>query len=379
MLKPFLKWPGGKSDELEIIHKNMPNNIRDYIEPFLGGGACLLSLTQDKYRMAYANDLASELIDFYNMIKEKNERFFRYTLDIWNYWESMEYCSEELYETIRVIYKEYKENISPDKDKVLKQQVNQLVEDNLQLLLRKLPDSLKVDEKRLVSEFNKSILSKLKNINRKEKKDGDLPEEDYKENFEAGIRASLYTYYRYLYNQKKKYILQRELCIALFFYLREFCYSSMFRYNSKGEFNVPYGGLSYNRKNFLLKIEYIQSDIVQASLAEMEFRNQDFEIFVNQLILEYDDFMFLDPPYDSDFSTYANNTFDRDDQVRLANYLINECPCRFMLIIKNTDFIAELYEGEENIYIRGFDKDYKVSFMDRNDKKVKHLMITNYL
>ena len=37
------------------------------------------------------------------------------------------------------------------------------------------------------------------------------------------------------------------------------------------------------------------------------------------------DFVFLDPPYDSEFSTYAKNEFDRGDQARLADYLIKEC------------------------------------------------------
>lgn len=35
---------------------------------------------------------------------------------------------------------------------------------------------------------------------------------------------------------------------ANFYFIREYCYGSMFRYNSKGEFNIPYGGMSYNKK-----------------------------------------------------------------------------------------------------------------------------------
>ena len=46
-------------------------------------------------------------------------------------------------------------------------------------------------------------------------------------------------------------------------------------------------------------------------------------------------------------------------------------------MIKNTDLIYSLY-NKEGIKIRSFDKEYTVSFMNRNDKKAKHLLITNY-
>ena len=89
------------------------------------------------------------------------------------------------------------------------------------------------------------------------------------------------------------------------------------------------------------------------------------------------DFIFLDPPYDSEFSKYANNEFNKNDQERLANYLINQCKANWMIVIKNTDFIYNLY-NKENVFINSFDKAYAVNFKNRNDRTVKHLMITNY-
>lgn len=376
MTKPFVKWPGGKSEEVEIIHRYMPNDIDNYIEPFLGGGACFLSLDVEVYNRAYLNDFSHELIGLYEMIKDNNEEFNNYLLDIWNYWSSIEWFSREFYYIIREIYNNYKNNIISDIE--LKETINLFIDDRVNTLLEQLPNSLSVNTNRLINEYKKSILSKLKNIKKKELKDGDLPEDDYLSNFTSGIRASIYTYYRYLYNKRDVYNIDEELHIALFFYLREFCYSSMFRYNSSGEFNVPYGGLSYNNKNFNNKIEYIRDRDLQRKLRQSELYNLDFERFLNEIVISNNDFMFLDPPYDGGFSEYANNTFEQHDQIRLANYLINNCRCRFMLIIKNTDFIAGLYENNDNINVMGFDKDYRVSFMDRNDKKVKHLLITNY-
>ena len=41
-LSPFIKWPGGKTQELPIIQKNLPKKINRYFEPFLGGGSVYL-------------------------------------------------------------------------------------------------------------------------------------------------------------------------------------------------------------------------------------------------------------------------------------------------------------------------------------------------
>ena len=93
--------------------------------------------------------------------------------------------------------------------------------------------------------------------------------------------------------------------------------------------------------------------------------------------------MFLDPPYDTEFSTYAKNVFDKNDQERLADYLKQGCECYFMLIIKNTEFILDLYKNQvdkngREIKIQKFDKKYFVSFQNRNNKEAEHLIITNY-
>jgi hypothetical protein len=38
-LKPFIKWPGGKSSELELIKFYAPTKFSRYIDPFVGGGS----------------------------------------------------------------------------------------------------------------------------------------------------------------------------------------------------------------------------------------------------------------------------------------------------------------------------------------------------
>lgn len=183
--------------------------------------------------------------------------------------------------------------------------------------------------------------------------------------------------YRYMYNNKETIKENKALLCSLFFFMRNYAYSGMFRYSSKGEFNVPYGGIAYNSKLMSKKLSYYRSKALLNHFADTHIYNFDFEVFLRKTQPTENDFIFLDPPYDSEFSTYAQNDFTKVDQERLANYMVNECKAKWMMIIKNTDFIFNLY-NKNGVNIRTFDKEYLVSFMNRNDKKVTHLLITNY-
>ena len=139
----------------------------------------------------------------------------------------------------------------------------------------------------------------------------------------------------------------------------------MFRYNKSCSFNVPYGGISYNRKDFGDKIKRLRDKKLIEHLNNTTIRCMDFQDFLNEVNPAEGDFLFIDPPYDTDFSTYAKNTFDQNDQIRLANYL-RSIKASFMIVIKNTDFIYFIY----GLNIKTFDKKYLVSFQNRNDKEV---------
>jgi DNA adenine methylase len=78
----------------------------------------------------------------------------------------------------------------------------------------------------------------------------------------------------------------------------------MFRYNAKGEFNIPYGGMSYNDKNFVAKVNSMFSKETAKAFQGTQIYNLDFADFLTKIVPSEDDFMFLDPPYDTDFSDY---------------------------------------------------------------------------
>lgn len=79
IVKPFVKWAGGKSSLIPQLTKYFPlelknNQIEKYVEPFVGGGAVLIDILQ-KYdiKQAYAFDINKDLINCYNVIKYKVE------------------------------------------------------------------------------------------------------------------------------------------------------------------------------------------------------------------------------------------------------------------------------------------------------------------
>lgn len=72
-MKPMIKYAGGKSGEIEVIKKFIPEYSGKYIEPFLGGGALYFSLEPEK---AVINDINSRLIEFYQGVCKDYKEIF---------------------------------------------------------------------------------------------------------------------------------------------------------------------------------------------------------------------------------------------------------------------------------------------------------------
>ena len=61
-IKPFIRWVGGKSRLLSRILPHVPTNIRNYYEPFLGGGALFLACASRVSGHSYLADLNEHLV-----------------------------------------------------------------------------------------------------------------------------------------------------------------------------------------------------------------------------------------------------------------------------------------------------------------------------
>lgn len=352
-MKTILKWPGGKEKELPVIRKYEPVYTGRFIEPFVGGGAVFFDTDT---KSCYINDKSTELINLYNCVKERDEELLKYLQLEINEFTSLGTFVDEHREDVLNLY-------------LSKISVDDFIE-NYNNIFSSLAKGY---EKIFFKELKKNLTSKILRSEMLENKQGAIPDSDRLDNIEAAMKSAYYMYIRYQQNHLSELSKGRQA--AVFFFIREYCYSSMFRYNKKGEFNVPYGGISYNRKDFQKKVDYMFSAEMTEKLRSAEIYCEDFEDFINRLDLTENDFIFLDPPYDTDFSTYAQNEFGHEEQKRLCECL-KRTPAKILLIIKNTDFIYELYK--DNFNITSFDKKYMVSFMNRNDRKAEHLIITNY-
>lgn len=83
VVRPFVKWAGGKSSLISQLTNFFPFELKDgiinkYVEPFVGGGAVLINILQ-KYdvKEAYAFDINRDLINCYNVIKENVDELIK--------------------------------------------------------------------------------------------------------------------------------------------------------------------------------------------------------------------------------------------------------------------------------------------------------------
>jgi DNA adenine methylase len=372
-LSPLVKWAGGKTGELKHIHPSVPKKFDRYFEPFLGGGALYFSIDGEVKKIV--NDFSNELISLYKMVKKQDEEFLDSIEEIAHNWDILNKIAKNHKDIIVSTYKKYSNNRSSEQE--LKDWITEFVLKNSIEFNGMLSSSFNTNIKNFIKEIEANLFNKIKRMKKIESEKGMLPDDDIVDNFEGALKSALYVHFRYLYNNIDKYFFNESFATALFFFIRSYAYSGMFRYNKSGNFNVPYGGIGYNKKSLSKKNNYFKDKTLKNHLNNTIIENKDFEKFLKDNKPTEDDFIFLDPPYDSQFSTYAENEFNRHDQERLSNYLVKSCPAKWMMIIKNTDFIFNLYNNK-GLNISSFDKKYLVSFQNRNDKNVEHLMITNY-
>ena len=109
----------------------------------------------------------------------------------------------------------------------------------------------------------------------------------------------------------------------------------MLRYNKKGKFNIPYG--KYKTYNY----ENLKNKDYEKLLKNTDIYNESFEhIFKNYN--NKNNFMFLDPPYDSEFTDYGYCKFGKDKHKTLAK-CFKETKIKCLMIIGKTKLISELY------------------------------------
>ena len=360
-MKPIIKWSGGKSQEIKFFKHKIPKTYDRYIEPFIGGGGLFFNLEKNN---SVINDVNFELVSLYSLLNSKKDR-----KDL--------ICELKLINRQRKIFNKYFDNYT---DNEIKNFFNLNIEKDTIINLKILFDIV-LDKEKLLNQINKTAKDKIKRIQKLiNEKDANFSIEDLRNHLTTAFQSSLYFYCRNIYNNGYENLKKKEIpfYIANWYYVREFCFSSMFRFSNTGNFNVPYGGIGYNSKDFLKKVDNLENNKILHDLLEnTEVNKMDFEeLFDKYNYFSENDFIFLDPPYDSEFSQYnKEKDFDKEEQIRLRNSLLR-IKSKLMIVIKETDFIYDLYK--DDFIIEKFDKKYMTNMKNRNNKDVQHLIITNY-
>ncbi len=246
LIKPFLKWAGGKRQLLPEITKHIPARINDYTyyEPFVGAGALLFCL-QPKH--AIINDFNEELILTYTIIRDQIDLLVE-TLKI-----HKEKNTEKYYYKIRA--------------------------------LDRAPNSFK----------------KLSDVER----------------------------------------------AARLIFLNKTCYNGLYRVNSQGLFNVPYG----KYKNPAICEESVLKAISKyLNENEITIMSVDFAAAVEDAGRH--SFVYFDPPYHSpdntNFTGYQADKFDASEQERLCDVFrdLTERGSKCLLSNSDTEYIRELYNDK---------------------------------
>ena len=248
LVKPYLKWAGGKRQLLPEIKKYLPPRINSYryFEPFVGAGALFFDLQP---RNAVINDFNNQLILCYSAIKNDVGSLIK-ELQI-----HKENNSEEYFYKIRSLDRDHK------------------------------------------AFENLSVIEKA----------------------------------------------------ARLIFLNKTCFNGLYRVNSQGLFNVPYG----RYKNPIICDEPVLLAInryLNDKNNKIIIMSGDFEIAVKNA--DKKSFVYFDPPYHSpnntNFTGYQADGFNEDEQIRLRDVFmkltIQGTKC--LLSNSDTEFIREIYNNE---------------------------------
>ena len=158
-------------------------------------------------------------------------------------------------------------------------------------------------------------------------------------------------------------------------YLNKACFNGLYRVNSKNEFNVPFGKKlkvnTYEGSNLITVSNYL-------TMNDIKILSVDFEEAVKDA--KKGDFIYFDPPYDSDtstFNSYTEEGFNRDEQRRLASVFkeLDKRGCYVMLSNHNTLLVNELYKG---YHFHIIEAKRNINANGKKRGKVEELIITNY-
>lgn len=160
-----------------------------------------------------------------------------------------------------------------------------------------------------------------------------------------------------------------------FIYLNRTCFNGMYRVNSKGEFNVPFGHYKNPRildENNLINCSHL--------LQRTEIKQADFSEVLKKV--KKGDFVYFDPPYvplseTSSFTSYTKDGFDIDMQFKLRDVCneLDSMGVKFLLSNSDTKLVNELYE---NYNIKNVFASRQINANADGRGKITEVLVRNY-
>ena len=164
---------------------------------------------------------------------------------------------------------------------------------------------------------------------------------------------------------------------ARLLYLNKTCYNGLYRVNSAGEFNSPFG--NYKNPN-IVNEPVLKAVHKYLSQNDISFYNEDFENTLKRV--KKGSFVYLDPPYDpvsntSGFTGYNKGGFGRTEQIRLKSCCdeLSSKGIKFMLSNSSTEFIHELYSEYQVIIVKA---KRSINSNGRKRGEIDEVIIRNY-
>ncbi len=275
LVRPFLKWAGGKRQLLPALKTLMPARYGTYYEPFLGGGALFLDLQRPR---AVVNDSNPELINCYQAVRDHVETLISALAD------HRAHHAEDYYYEVR-------------------------------------------DWDRAADFVGRPSVERAARI----------------------------------------------------IFLNKTCYNGLFRVNSQGQFNVPYG--RYKNPN-IVDEGVLRAVSKYLNTANIELRHTDFEVAVADA--KPGDFIYFDPPYDpasstASFTGYDLNGFGKEEQRRLKQCIddLRDRRCKVLLSNADTPFIRNLYQGYCETFV-GVGATRAINSKADRRGKVDEILVTTY-
>jgi DNA adenine methylase len=183
-----------------------------------------------------------------------------------------------------------------------------------------------------------------------------------------------------------KFSYEWVLRTAEIIFLNRTCFNGLFRVNSKGEFNVPFGDYKNpkicDEKNLRAVSAILQSTIIECG---------DFT--TSEKFIDKETFVYFDPPYrpiskTASFTSYSKKDFGEKEQVKLADYFRSMDLIGAKLMLSNSDpknekpednYFDNLYKHEDGkFFIQRVDASRNINSIGAKRGKIKELVITNY-